>query len=209
MPRRRRGITPQMQGRYPDWDVLEQAQHWDEVTREVVLKRVEQPPAMRFFTRDEAETLAAYCDVITHQYDEPRIPVLSFIDEKLAEGRLDGYQYDDMPDDRDAWRIVALGLDHSARSEWRAASFARAPVTVQEQIVGVFAQGNLRGGPWDDLNVARAFALTTRHISQAFYAHPWAWNEIGFGGPAYPRGYAAFGSDHFGDREGWEPKEAP
>jgi hypothetical protein len=23
----------------------------------------------------------------------------------------------------------------------------------------------------------------------AFYSHPWAWNEIGFGGPAYPRGY--------------------
>jgi hypothetical protein len=23
------------------------------------------------------------------------------------------------------------------------------------------------------------------------YAHPYAWDEIGFGGPAYPRGYGA------------------
>jgi hypothetical protein len=23
----------------------------------------------------------------------------------------------------------------------------------------------------------------------AYYSHPWAWDEIGFGGPAYPRGY--------------------
>jgi hypothetical protein len=43
-----------------------------------------------------------------------------------------------------------------------------------------------------------------RDVSQAFYAHPWAWNEIGFGGPAYPRGYAAFGTPHLGEREHWE-----
>jgi hypothetical protein len=32
-----------------------------------------------------------------------------------------------------------------------------------------------------------------RMILAAFYAHPWAWNEIGFGGPAYPRGYMRLG----------------
>ena len=44
-----------------------------------------------------------------------------------------------------------------------------------------------------------------RGVLQAFYSHPWAWNEIGFGGPAYPRGYAALGVGH---REHWEPDEA-
>jgi hypothetical protein len=28
-----------------------------------------------------------------------------------------------------------------------------------------------------------------RGALSTFYSHPWAWNEIGFGGPAYPRGY--------------------
>ena len=40
LPRQRRGRTPQMHGRYPDYDVLEQAGHWDPVTREMVLGRV-------------------------------------------------------------------------------------------------------------------------------------------------------------------------
>ena len=40
-----------------------------------------------------------------------------------------------------------------------------------------------------------------RGILSAFYSHPWAWNEIGFGGPAYPRGYARLGA---GQREHWE-----
>ena len=35
LPRQRRGATPQMHGRYPDYDVLAEARHWDEVTRRV------------------------------------------------------------------------------------------------------------------------------------------------------------------------------
>jgi hypothetical protein len=38
-------------------------------------------------------------------------------------------------------------------------------------------------------------------VLAAFYSHPWAWNEIGFGGPAYPRGYARLSP---GQREHWE-----
>ena len=33
------------------------------------------------------------------------------VDAKLARGRLDGYRYADMPDDRETWRLVARGLD--------------------------------------------------------------------------------------------------
>ena len=43
-----------------------------------------------------------------------------------------------------------------------------------------------------------------RAVLSEFYAHPWAWNEIGFGGPAYPRGYARLG---IGLRESWEGEE--
>jgi hypothetical protein len=33
----------------------------------------------------------------------------------------------------------------------------------------------------------------TRYCLAAFYSHPWTWNEIGFGGPAYPRGFMRMG----------------
>ena len=46
LPRQRRGRTPQMHGRYPDYDVLEQASHWDSVTREMVLGRVRELPGL-------------------------------------------------------------------------------------------------------------------------------------------------------------------
>ena len=204
LPRQRRGVTPQMHGRYPDWDVLSQADHWDEVTRRVVLDRVENLPPFRFFDERERRVLKAFCDTVTAQDAEPRIPVLSLVDAKLHAGQLDGFQFADMPDDRDVWRIVARGLDESAR-ELGVDDFASAPADVQRQLVGRFASGELEGGAWEALNVSEAWSVVTRAILAAFYSHPWAWNEIGFGGPAYPRGYAALGP---GATEHWEPEPA-
>ena len=105
-----------------------------------------------------------------------------------------------MPDDRETWRRVARGLDASAVQNG-ATDFAHAPIEVQCRIVDGFAQGELHGEVWDELPPKNAWSVVTRAIMSAFYSHPWAWNEIGFGGPAYPRGYARFGA---GQRESWE-----
>jgi hypothetical protein len=205
LPRQERGTTPQMVGRYPRYDVLAEADHWDEVTRRVVLARVDDVPPLRFFDEAEARALSAFCDVATAQDAEPRIPVLRFIDAKLHAGRRDGWRYYDVPDDDDLWRVVARGLDQEAASH---GGFADAPTDAQAGIVHRFSRGELHGGVWETVNVGRAFKVVMRYVVQAFYAHPWAWNEIGFGGPAYPRGYAAFGSPHLGEREPWEAEEA-
>ena len=97
LPRQRRGTVPQMHGRYPDYNCLEHASHWDELTRRAVLARVENVPERRFFDDDEAATLEAFCDVVLAQDGEPRIPVLAFVDAKLADGKLDGFRYTGMP----------------------------------------------------------------------------------------------------------------
>ena len=207
LPPQRKGVTPQLIGRYPDHDVLSQIDHWDEVTRRVVVDRVENVPLVRFFTAGEAATLKAFCEVVTAQDSEPRIPVLSYIDEKLQQGKRDGWQYFDLPDDDEVWRRIAHGLDEEAQSR-SFASFDDAPLEVQVDVVARFSKATLHGGVWETMNVAQAFKVAMRYVAQAFYSHPWAWTEIGFGGPAYPRGYGAFGSPHLGERESWESEEA-
>jgi hypothetical protein len=131
---------------------------------------------------------------------EPRVPVAESVDSKLADGRLDGYQYADMPDDREAWRRVAKGLDAAARQHG-CDEFATAPWPVQRQVIQSFSEGTLHGEIWDELPAERAWTVVMRGVLSAFYSHPWAWNEIGFGGPAYPRGFARLG---VGQREHWE-----
>jgi hypothetical protein len=205
LPRQRNGITPQMHGRYPDYDVLDQAEHWDEATRRVVLARLDDPAPIRFFTAAEAATLEAFCDTVTAQDSEPRIPILAFVDSKLYNRELDGFRYADLPDDRDTWRLVAQGLDDAAEESFGAACFAVLSPDRRRVICDRFSRGNLRGGAWDRLNVERAWKVVLRSVLAAFYSHPWAWNEIGYGGPAYPRGFARLG---VGQSEAWEGEEA-
>jgi len=207
LPRQRAGVTPQLHGRYPDYDVMQETDHWDEVTRRVVLDRVANVPPFRFFDEREQATLKAFCDRLTAQDEEPRIPVLSYVDEKLHENNGDGYQYCDMPSDQETWRVVARGLDDEAR-RLGVGSFDELSEHHQRQLCHRFANSELCGGAWAAVNVSRAFSLVMRYVCAAFYSHPWAWNEIGFGGPAYPRGYAAFGNPELGEREGWEKPEA-
>ena len=176
LPRQRAGVTPQMHGRYPDFDVMADRDHWDAVTRATLEARVSQTPDCRFFDEREQLTIGALLDVVLAQDDEPRIPVLQMVDAKLADGRLDGYRYANMPEDPETWRRVARHLD----------GFAERTPDERHAIVTRFAAGEL---DWDDLDVSRAWSVITRGALSEFYSHPWAFNEIGFRGPAYPRGY--------------------
>jgi hypothetical protein len=202
LPRHRNGSVPGGRSRFPDYNVLDEVRHWDDKTREVVLQRVESVPPFQFFTADEQRVLQPFVDVVMAQDDEPRIPVLNFIDEKLAKGARDGYRYFVLPDDDELWRLVARGL--------AAAGFDELTPEAQMQFVDDFSQAKLHAEPWSQVNVAFAWEIVHRDILAAFYSHPWAWNEIGFGGPAYPRGYSRFGSPHLpeSEREPWEGREA-
>ncbi len=204
LPRQRRGITPQMIGRYPDYDVFAAEGSWDETTKRVIKERMSQHGPLRFFRPEEEPALRAFCDVTTAQDSEPRVPVAEMVDAKFADGKLDGYRYDDMPQDGQTWRLVLRGLDETAREDG-ADGFAALAIGDQERIVEALARGELSGGAWGELNVTRAWSVCMRAVLSEFYSHPWAWNEIGFGGPAYPRGFMRLGQG----AEGLEPFERP
>ena len=57
---------------------------------------------------------------------------------------------------------------------------------------------------WERLSVHRFWMLLVQDCVEVYYAHPWAWDEIGFGGPAYPRAYKRL---ERGEAEPWEVEE--
>jgi hypothetical protein len=189
-------ITPGgRQPRFPGFDVMAQAPHWDQVTAGVVLARVGPPPPIRFFTPDEEAIARPLLDLLLDQQDEPRVPVLEMIDARLAEQSTDGWRYEDLPEDGQAWRVTLAALDEDAGE----LGFARCDDDTRRALIQ--AVQDLGAKPWHDLPANRVWSLWTRYACTAFYSHPWAWNEIGFSGPAYPRGYKNAG---VGRREPWE-----
>jgi hypothetical protein len=176
-------------GRFPGFDVLAQEPHWDRVTAETVAARTGPFGDLKFFTSAEQATAGALLNLLTGQ-DEPAgelaVPVLEMIDARLAAGETDGWRYEDMPEDGQAWRDTLAYLDADAAGRG-AASFAEAAPADQHDLVQ--AVQDLKSGDWHGLPAAHVWSLWTRYACTAFYAHPAAWDEIGFPGPAYPRGY--------------------
>ena len=88
---------------------------------------------------------------------------------------------------------VALGLDAAARQHGAGDFAARRPRTCRASGRRARQGQAARRGVGRAAARARRGRSSSRAILSAFYSHPWAWNEIGFGGPAYPRGYARLG----------------
>lgn len=188
-----RGRTPGSRpSRFPGFDVLDEVDRWDAATTGVVLARLTPPPELAFFTGSEQATAEALCDQLLAQHDEPRVPVAALIDVRLARGETDGWHYADMPEDAEAWRHTLAFLDDDATVRYGAGFGAS---TKDQQAGIVQAIQNLKTRRWHDLPANQVWSLWTRYACTAFYSHPWAWNEIGFPGPAYPRGYKNIGLD--------------
>ena len=204
MPRRWRppdvsGTTPGGEVRFPGYDVVSQASAWDPVTAGVVLSRLALPPPLRFFTPGEEAAARPLFDRLLGQDDEPRVPVFELIDARLAEGETDGWRYEDMPEDGAGWKESLAHLDADAR-HLGVERFADLGLDDQADVLEAVRTAQ----QWHGLPAGHVWSLWLRYACTAFYSHPWAWNEIGFGGPAYPRGYKALGLDH---RENWERRE--
>jgi hypothetical protein len=192
-------------GRFPGFNVLDQVRHWDRVTADVVLARTDSPAAVKFFTESEESCARALLSLLTGQDGqdgELAVPVLEMVDSRLAAGETDGWRYADMPEDGQAWRDTLGHLDADAYQRC-GTPFADAVPTDQLKLIQ--AVQDLKSADWHGLPAAHVWSLWTRYACTAFYAHPFAWAEIGFPGPAYPRGYKNIGVSK---REPFEVRDA-
>ncbi len=180
------------ESRFPGFDVLAQADHWDPVTTGVVMARLSLPEPLRFFDLRAEAIARPLLDHLLDQWDEPRVPVLEMIDARLTERQTDGWHYSDLPEDGEAWRrsLQALEADAQAGHDQGFAECSRPAQAALIQAVQDAGEGQ-----WHGMRADRIWSLWTRYACTAFYAHPWAWNEMGFPGPAYPRGYKNTGID--------------
>ena len=99
--------------------------------------------------------------------------------------------------------VAPPAADHPAHRRF-GPPFAGCSPAEREAIVDDLAHARLSSGPWEQVNPGRAWSVVMRAALAAFYSHPWAWNEIGFGGPAYPRGFLRLGGPGAAGREPFE-----
>jgi len=171
-------------GYYPGFNTLSQQEFWDEATRDTVLTRV--------VPQDDRK-------------EAFRIPIVNYIDERLYCGRIDGYRYEDMPPDGEAYHLGLEGIEALAR-HLHGRGFGSLDPLEQDDVLWTL-HGDRQPKEleiWKRLPADRFWILLVSDAVDAYYAHPFAWDEVGFGGPAYPRGYFRLES---GRPEPWEVEE--
>ena len=178
--------------RFPGFDAMSQIDHWDEVTAKVVSSRLDPPGDRRFFDLEEYETVTALVEQLLDLDHETSGAITGALDARLAAVRTDGWHYENMPEDTVAWRRALAGLKTQAEAAG-SGSFAELTHATRTQILeGIRAKGS---DDWHGMPASRLWDLWLRYACTAYYARPDAWNEIGFPGPAYPRGYKNSGID--------------
>ncbi|HEX4320717.1 MAG TPA: gluconate 2-dehydrogenase subunit 3 family protein [Acidobacteriaceae bacterium] len=195
-------------GYYPGFSTLSQSPFWDDATRRVVTDRVDSPPSLKFFSGEEFKfwtVVFAHLVPQTDRTPDRQIPLVAPLDHRLYINQTVGYRYDTMPQDRDAYRFGREALNKEALQQYRS-DFLSLPYREQDLVLKAIHDGKPQAAQeiWSCMSVHRFWQLLMGDAIDAYYAHPWAWDEIGFGGPAYPRAYTRL---ERGEPEPWEVAE--
>jgi hypothetical protein len=202
------GPTRDRPTRYPGYDVLDKraTPSWDDPTRAVIAERLASPQEPRFFNAVEWLAVNALCACIVPQASaHPVVPLAALLDARLHGNSGDGYRDARLPPARDAWRTGLAALDAESRELYEL-PFASTERLAQSALLAQMQRGELTGAAWRGMPAKLFFAERVLHdVCGLYYSHPHAWSEIGFGGPANPRGYVRMVFDR---RDPWEAVEA-
>lgn len=193
--------------RYPGYDVLNKRNtpSWDSITRRVVDARLAIADEPHFFEAHEWATVKALAArIIAQPDDRPTVPLAAMLDQKLYADKGDGWRDARLPKLRDAWRLGLAALDAESRAEHDCA-FADLTGSQQDALLTSMQHGDLQGSAWMGMPSDLFFSNRVLHdICTDYYSHPYGWSEIGFGGPANPRGYVRLYKNR---RDSWEAIE--
>jgi len=174
---------------YPKFDVMEQKEHWDPHTLQIVEDRI------KFHQYDslsqkEAETLFQICSLLL---DDTRDSVLHYVlihfDKKLSSDIGEAQRKKDVPKESILIREGLRALDRLCTVRY-GSLFAGLEDQAQREVIEQMMLGLIElQADGVRIPVQDFFAKLLSESVSAYYSYPAIWSEIGYAGPAYPRGY--------------------
>lgn len=170
-------------------------------TRSVLTERLQAPahqPA--FFSAAEFALLEAVCDRLVPQQAAERIDMAGSIDKRLTEGGSDGWRYDDMPPDGEAYRLGLRGIAETADALFGKA-FQNLSAEQQDNVLANIQSVEAPGETWKRIPADLFFEEIMAEAAGAYYSHPLAQAEINYVGMADAPGWQRIGLNELEERE--------
>lgn len=185
--------------RYGSFDVMKEKEHWDEHTRSIVEKRIS--PSVEF-SDEQDKILYDVCSILL---DDSRPAILQFVvshfKSKFNSGIGEAQRKRDVPKEA---VLIYEGLRdlETYCIQHHNQAFQALDEATKKDVIKKLADGHL---PLK-MGVTNGQAFLKKLLPEAvaaFYSHPDVWSEIGYAGPAYPRGYVR---TELGLTDPWEAK---
>lgn len=149
-----------------------------EATRKALTERLEAKPTAEstVFNAEEEQTLTAVCGRLLPP-DSPLTPEAATgkIAERLAGDRGDGWRYDALPPDREAYKQGLRGLDEAAaldKGRPAVERFVALSPERQEEVLRAVSQGRAEGATWKALPGQRFYEELLAAVTELYAAHP-------------------------------------
>ncbi len=161
-----------------------------EATRQVLSQRLEAVTgAPQFFAASDFAILEAVsARLLPQEFTNLALEV----DLRLVRGETDGWRYDALPSDGEAYRQGLHALETSALQQF-SASFADLTDERKDALLGAAQAGELSIEGWDGFAVRRFFEDLLAELTELYMSHPLAQQEIGYIGFADAHGWQRVG----------------
>ncbi|MTI85863.1 MAG: gluconate 2-dehydrogenase subunit 3 family protein [Firmicutes bacterium] len=176
--------------RYPGYDLLKERDHWDDHTSEIVLKRLRPLPEYKFLNKYEVHMIFTIAKHIVYDHRKEILDyVIHHMDNTLTSPIGEGQRKVGTPEQTVLIRQGLKAIDELAKKQFGTA-FLEMDVRKQQSILIDLQKGQaVQLKEWQTIPQKELFNKLATVIASAYYSHPTVWSEIGYGGPAYPRGY--------------------
>ncbi|WNQ14120.1 gluconate 2-dehydrogenase subunit 3 family protein [Paenibacillus aurantius] len=193
------------QTHYPSYNVMREEDAWDDHTQSIVRARHSVSSDLHFLTQEEADKLTVLCGLLVND-DSPEVLsyVVRHIDDTLSSSAGEGQRQQGVPAAKTLIRQGLQALDNCAK-EGHSVSFLKLDRAGQKRMLEEISAGSAEPHTaWSGIPQKPFFQKLLNLTVESYCSHPQIWSEIGYGGPAYPRGYVR---TQIGQLDPWEAKQ--
>ncbi|MFD0710928.1 gluconate 2-dehydrogenase subunit 3 family protein [Paenibacillus sp. GCM10027626] len=190
------------QSHYPSFSVMDEQDEWDDHTQTIVTSRLKPKKNLQFLTGDEAAMIKRISSLfVNDQTPEVLDFVLAHIDKTLYQSPGESQRKAGVPAAAELIRSGLQAIEEGAEAQY-ASSFLSLDIAEQEQYLQQISNSTAEPQKiWGGIPQKELFKKLLSLTVESYCSHPKVWSEIGYAGPAYPRGYVR---TQLGQLDPWE-----
>ncbi|MGZ9584297.1 gluconate 2-dehydrogenase subunit 3 family protein [Paenibacillus marinisediminis] len=190
--------------RYPSFNVLDEKDEWDDHTQQIVTSRTNAKVSFQFINEREADILRCFCSLLVDDSSPEALEfIVAHIDHTLFSSPGEGQRKVDVPKAPELIRQGLTAIDKCSQQKY-SDSFVKLNAEQQKQMIQDISTAKAKPSEiWNGLPQKDLFNKLMRLTVESYCSHPRVWSEIGYAGPAYPRGYVR---TQLGQLDPWEAK---